>query len=86
MNAREWFGLKSGASVAEVKAHWQQQALKYHPDHGGDVKEFMSWKDRYKSALKEANAPKKCPACNNTKKIRKSRGFYSTNITCPYCK
>ena len=39
-SAWEQLGLKTGASLAEVKTSFRQRALLAHPDHGGDADEF----------------------------------------------
>ena len=86
MNKREKFGVDKEAKVKDVKKHWQQTALAHHPDQGGNVENFMHQQQLYKAALKEASEPIVCSECKGKKKIKKTVGFNTVEITCPLCK
>ena len=86
MNAREKFGLKSNASVEEVRAKWQKVVLKHHPDHGGNVVDFMFTRREYQKAFDEASKPVLCPECQGTKRMKVTSGFNTIEVSCTKCK
>ena len=86
MNHRKKFGLKSNATEAEVRAHWQRCALETHPDYGGSVKIFMYNKDLYHKALKESSTPIPCSVCKGSGRKKISSGFHTMEVSCPKCK
>lgn len=46
-SAWELLGLRSGASLGEVKTAFRQRALAAHPDHGGDADAFRELHQAY---------------------------------------
>jgi DnaJ-class molecular chaperone len=46
------FGLDDSASLPEIKKKYRELAKEYHPDNGGDPKEFMKLQKAYKKILK----------------------------------
>lgn len=51
MSAAALLGVSPGASEAELKAAFRAQALRHHPDHGGDSARFMAIKRAYDALL-----------------------------------
>jgi DnaJ-class molecular chaperone len=85
MSALEKFGLATKATPEEVKAEWRRLASIHHPDKGGDAVEFSRLIRLYKAAHAEASAPKPCPQCLGTGKVKQSHGFSSIDLPCAAC-
>ncbi len=78
-------GLPETATPDEVKAKWRELVMVNHPDRGGNPCDFNEIRKAYKIAMEEASAPKACPQCNGTGKIKQSRGFSSIDMPCMAC-
>lgn len=78
-------GLPETATPDEVKAKWRELCMIHHPDRGGGPVEFNEIHKAYKIAMEEASAPKACPQCNGTGKIKQSHGFSSIDMPCMAC-
>lgn len=78
-------GLPETATPDEVKAKWRELVMVRHPDRGGDPCDFNEIRKAYKIAMEEASAPKACPQCNGTGKIKQSHGFSSIDMPCMAC-
>lgn len=78
-------GLPVTATPDEIKARWRELAMVHHPDRGGDAATFNAICDAYKIAMEEASAPKECPRCLGSGKVKQSRGFSSVDMLCPAC-
>jgi hypothetical protein len=50
-------GVDSSASPVEIRAAFLDKALRLHPDHGGDEKEFVKLRQAYEQAMRLAKAP-----------------------------
>jgi hypothetical protein len=49
-----WFSVldvAEDASISEIKEAYRKKAMQYHPDKGGDAKEFHKIKDAYEKAI-----------------------------------
>lgn len=78
-------GLPETATPDEVKAKWRELVMVHHPDRGGNPCDFNEIRKAYKIAMEEASAPKACPQCNGTGKIKQSHGFSSIDMSCMAC-
>ena len=78
-------GLPETATPDEVKAKWRELVMVHHPDRGGNPCDFNEIRKAYKIAMEEASAPKDCPQCNGTGKIKQSHGFSSIDLPCMSC-
>lgn len=78
-------GLPETATPDEVKAKWRELVMIHHPDRGGNSCDFNEIRKAYKIAMEEASAPKACPQCNGTGKIKQSYGFSSIDMPCMAC-
>ena len=47
----EVLGLERGANPAAIDGAYRRLAMKYHPDHGGDVEEFKRLQEAYETAM-----------------------------------
>lgn len=78
-------GLPETATPDEVRAKWRELVKVHHPDRGGNPCDFTEIHKAYMIAMKEASAPKPCPQCNGTGKIKQSHGFSSIDMLCMAC-
>lgn len=85
MNKREKFGVSKDATIAEVKEHYRREAMKHHPDRGGDINLFRDICEAYEDALAEAKEPVACLMCEGSGKVKVVRGFSSISYPCPHC-
>ncbi len=83
MTALEVMGLPLTASKEEVVQRKKELLQKHHPDKGGDVDQFIYWKEISIKALEQVEK-KKCLICNGTGKVLRNKGFYYvyTNCSC----
>ena len=77
-------GLEPTATSDEVKQAYRNKARLLHPDLGGDPAEFAALNASYKEALHVA-LHRPCPECGGSKKITKTVGWSSIQLTCPRC-
>ncbi len=77
-------GLQPSATSDEVKQAFRNKARLLHPDLGGDADQFDQLRASYNEALHVAlNRP--CPECGGSKKITRTVGWSSIQLTCPRC-
>ncbi len=51
MKEHDVLGVQADASDAEIKKAYKKQAMKHHPDRGGDAGKFLAIKEAYKKLL-----------------------------------
>jgi DnaJ-class molecular chaperone len=78
-------GLPDTATPDEVKAKWRELCMIHHPDRGGNSVEFNAIRKAYKAAMEEASAPKACPQCLGTGKVKQTSGWSSIDMPCQAC-
>lgn len=78
-------GLPDTATPDEVKAKWRELCMIHHPDRGGNAVEFNTIRKAYKAAMEEASAPKACPQCLGSGKIKQTHGWSSIELPCASC-
>lgn len=83
--AFEKLGLPDTATPDEVKAKWRELVMVHHPDRGGSPCDFNEIRKAYKIAMEEASAPKDCPQCLGSGKVKQSHGFSSIDLPCMSC-
>ena len=64
------------------KAFYRKEAMRTHPDRGGDAEQFagLQW------AYERSEPPKVCPRCEGTKFITRKTGWGTSKIPCLHCK
>lgn len=77
-------GLMPSATSDEVKQAFRDKARLLHPDLGGDAAEFDELRAHYNDALHIA-LHRPCPECGGAKKITRTVGWSSIQLTCPRC-
>lgn len=77
-------GLADTASPAEVKAAWREQAMRLHPDVGGDPEEFHLRMQSYRAALNEAES-RPCATCKGKGYTETTAGWSVVQLPCPDC-
>ena len=89
MKASEAFtalGLPPTAAVDDVKRAYRQCAATTHPDKGGDAAAFQELSAAYEVALKVAERPVHCPACEGLGKVAVAKaGFAAVERRCNAC-
>lgn len=76
---------ESAPSVAQVKDHYRELALKKHPDAGGDVEAFQQLVAAYKRLLASADQPRPCASCQGKGKQTRQKGFRVEYQRCRGC-
>jgi hypothetical protein len=71
MNNYEILGVSPNASKAEIKKAYRKMSLIYHPDVGGDEKQFLKIKEAYEILTIDRFDPSK----THCQHVPKSRGF-----------
>lgn len=79
-------GIPDTASPEMVKAAYQRQLFKVHPDHGGSVEAFRELRAAYLAAAQYASSPKPCTTCEGQGTSIVIKGFHQAQVTCPACK
>lgn len=77
-------GLEPTATPEEVKQAFRTKARLLHPDLGGDADQFDALRALYNEALHIATT-RPCPECGGSKKITRTVGWSSIQLTCPRC-
>lgn len=85
MNCFEKLGLTSSATKGEVKAAWKSRVFSLHPDRGGDVNEFIEYRNAYNQALKLAKVDNLCPLCDGKGSVKVLGGWNTLRMPCTLC-
>lgn len=85
MNCFEKLGLASSATKAEVKAAWKSKVFSLHPDRGGDVNEFIEYREAYTKALKLATQDNQCDLCHGKGVVKVIGGWNALTLPCSLC-
>ena len=83
--AFEILGLPASATPAEVKQRWRELCRVHHPDRGGNVVEFNTYRRAYLAAYEAASAPVPCPDCGGTGQVRYTSSWSSIFMPCLTC-
>jgi len=74
-----------GTSVA--KERWRFLAGIHHPDRGGNVVEFTTFRDAYQAVKKyEEKLEAKCSNCDGEGYTVLAKGFSQSKMKCSICK
>lgn len=82
MNWFEYYKEKfKGLSDAERKTFMRREAMKQHPDRGGDAEAFSALLKAYD--LKQP--PSRCTLCEGRGFYREKNGHFTRKVQCPNC-
>jgi DnaJ-class molecular chaperone len=73
-------GLDRTATQAEIKAAYKREAMRAHPDRGGDPNRFHAVQEAFR-ALKSD----KCEMCGGKGYVREPNGAFVVTKQCPIC-
>lgn len=73
-------------TLEQLTTKWRELCRVHHPDRGGDKDIFQDIAHQYHGTKARLKAPRKCPVCNGTGKVKQTHGFNTLNMPCKPCK